>query len=145
MIDLLSSAVSYGGMLCILAAFVLETQGRLSSRGSPYLWLMIVGSGLLALRAAHSSEWAFLILETVWDREIPYMDLLYRTGLDKVTLTQQTTIMRRKGILKAERQGGSLVFSVANPKILKAFNLMREVVIGKIRQDTDLLAAVLDE
>ena len=86
-----------------------------------------------------------LILETVWDREISYMDLLERTGLDKVTLTQQTTIMRRKGILKAERSGGNLVFSVSNPKILEAFNLMREVVIGKIRQDTDLLAAVLDE
>ena len=66
MIDLLSTAFSYTGMLCILAAFVLETQGKLSSRGSPYLWLMIVGSALLALRAAHSNEWAFLILEAVW-------------------------------------------------------------------------------
>ena len=30
------------------------------------LWLLIVGSGLLAVRALHSNEWAFLILETVW-------------------------------------------------------------------------------
>lgn len=66
MIDQLSSLASYTGMLCILAAFVLETQGRLSSRGRAYLWLMIVGSALLALRAAHSREWAFLILEGVW-------------------------------------------------------------------------------
>jgi hypothetical protein len=66
MVELLSSAISYTGMLCILSAFVLETQGRLSSRGAPYLWLMVVGSGLLAVRAAHSREWAFLILEAVW-------------------------------------------------------------------------------
>lgn len=66
MVDLLSTAISYAGMLCILAAFVLETRGKLSSRGWPYLWLMIAGSGLLALRAAHSREWAFLVLETVW-------------------------------------------------------------------------------
>ena len=58
--------MAYTGMLCILVAFVLETRGRLSSRGAPYLWLMIVGSGLLALRAAHTHEWAFLILEAVW-------------------------------------------------------------------------------
>jgi len=58
--------MAYAGMICILVAFVLETRGRLSSRGAPYLWLMIVGSGLLALRAAHTHEWAFLILEAVW-------------------------------------------------------------------------------
>jgi len=66
MIETLSSLISYIGMISILAAFVLETRGKLSSRGAPYLWLMTVGSGLLALRAAHSYEWAFLILETVW-------------------------------------------------------------------------------
>lgn len=58
--------MAYAGMTCILVAFVLETRGFLSSRSGPYLWLMTVGSGLLALRAAHSTEWAFLILEAVW-------------------------------------------------------------------------------
>jgi len=62
----ISALMAYAGMICILAAFVLETRGRLSSRGTVYLWLMIVGSGLLALRAAHMREWAFLILEGVW-------------------------------------------------------------------------------
>ena len=66
MIDTLSSLVAYTGMTCILVAFVFETRGKLSSRSSPYLWLMTVGSGLLALRAAHSQEWAFLILEAIW-------------------------------------------------------------------------------
>lgn len=66
MIELLSAAVSYIGMLCILSAFVLETRGALSSRGGVYLWLMAIGSALLALRAAHSREWAFLVLELVW-------------------------------------------------------------------------------
>ena len=66
MLETLSSWVAYIGMICILVAFVLETRGFFSSRGRPYLWLMTLGSGLLALRAAHSGEWAFLILETVW-------------------------------------------------------------------------------
>ena len=61
-----SSAMAYFGMLCILAAFVFETRGRLDSRGGAYLWMMIVGSALLAIRAAHMAEWAFLILEAVW-------------------------------------------------------------------------------
>ena len=83
-----------------------------------------------------------LIIEKIWDREISYRDLLDETGLDKVTLTQQTSLMRRKGILNAERTGGTLVFSVANPKVLEAFTLMRQVIIERIENDSDLLSAV---
>jgi len=61
-----SALLAYLGMSCILGAFVLETRGLLDSRGAPYLWLMIAGSALLAIRAAHAREWAFLILEAVW-------------------------------------------------------------------------------
>ena len=63
---LVSEVVAYVGMLLILGAFVLETRGVLSSRSGPYLWMMAAGSALLALRAAHSQEWAFLVLEVVW-------------------------------------------------------------------------------
>jgi len=61
-----SALLAYVGMLLILAAFVAETRGLLSSRGVCYLALMALGSALLALRAAHSREWAFLILEAIW-------------------------------------------------------------------------------
>ena len=61
-----TNTMAYIGMLSILAAFVLETRGRLDSRGGLYLGMMIVGSALLAIRAAHTQEWAFLILEAVW-------------------------------------------------------------------------------
>jgi ArsR family transcriptional regulator len=83
-----------------------------------------------------------LIVETIWDQEMSYKQLLENTRLDKVTLTQQTAFMRRKGILKAERKEEGLVFTIANPKILKAFGLMREVVIDKIKKDSELLSVV---
>jgi len=84
-----------------------------------------------------------LILETIWDKKIPYRQLLEQTGLDKVTLTQQTAFMRRKGILKGERTSEGLVFSISNPKIIKAFQIMREVVIDKIRKDSELLSTAM--
>ena len=80
-----------------------------------------------------------LILESIWDRKVPYKELLEITEMDKVTLTQQTTFMRRKGILKGERTAEGLIFSVSNPKILKAFEIMREVVMDKIRKESELL------
>jgi hypothetical protein len=66
MIETASSWMAYVGMTSILVAFLLETRGVLSSRGGTYLWLMAAGSGLLALRAGYSREWAFLVLEVVW-------------------------------------------------------------------------------
>ena len=83
-----------------------------------------------------------LILESIWDKKVPYSKLLEKTGLDKVTLTQQTAFMRRKGILRAERTRDGLVFSISNPKILQAFGIMREVVIDKIKKDSELLSIV---
>lgn len=62
----MTGLLAYAGMLLILAAFILETRGVLHSRGRLYLWMMIVGSGLLAVRAGVVREWAFLILEAVW-------------------------------------------------------------------------------
>ncbi|DAC27819.1 MAG TPA: hypothetical protein HA330_00455 [Candidatus Thalassarchaeaceae archaeon] len=61
-----TSVASFLGMLCILCAFVLETRGYLNSRGLKYLSLMAVGSAILGIRALHTGEWAFVILELVW-------------------------------------------------------------------------------
>jgi hypothetical protein len=62
----ISSAMAYVGMTIILLAFFLETRGRLDSRGALYLGLMVVGSALMAVRAAHVREWAFFALEGAW-------------------------------------------------------------------------------
>ena len=61
-----SEAVACAGMILILSAFVLETRGILQSKEFPYLALMALGSGLLAVRAYLIDEWAFLILEVAW-------------------------------------------------------------------------------
>jgi hypothetical protein len=64
--DLFTEIISYLGMICILAAFLLETRDILGSKDTKYLTLMSLGSGLLAVRALLIYEWAFLVLEIVW-------------------------------------------------------------------------------
>ena len=61
-----SELVAYFGMIMILSAFLLETRGILHSKERPYLILMALGSGLLAVRAYLIDEWAFFILEVAW-------------------------------------------------------------------------------
>ncbi len=58
--------VAYIGMMLILSAFFLETRDLLNSKELPYLFLMALGSGLLAVRAYLIDEWAFFILEIAW-------------------------------------------------------------------------------
>ena len=58
--------VAYAGMLLLLSAFFLETRDLLHSKEWPYLVLMALGSGLLAIRAYLIDEWAFFILEVAW-------------------------------------------------------------------------------
>ena len=64
--DIFTEIISYLGMICILAAFLLETRDILGSKDTKYLTLMALGSGLLAVRALLIYEWAFLVLEIVW-------------------------------------------------------------------------------
>ena len=61
-----SELIAYLGMILILTAFFLETRDILHSKSAPYLGLMALGSGLLAVRAYFIDEWAFLILEIAW-------------------------------------------------------------------------------
>jgi len=61
-----SEMVAYAGMILILSAFLLETRDILHSKAAPYLGLMALGSGLLAIRAYLIDEWAFFILEIAW-------------------------------------------------------------------------------
>lgn len=57
---------AYLGMALILAAFALETRGKLSSKASTYLWLMAIGQILLGTRAFLTEEWPFVALSVVW-------------------------------------------------------------------------------
>ena len=66
MSEIVSEMLAYVGMASILLAFLLETRNALSSKGTIYLLLMAIGSGLLAFRAYLIGEWAFFILEIVW-------------------------------------------------------------------------------
>ncbi|MCH2349300.1 MAG: hypothetical protein MK233_05190 [Candidatus Poseidoniales archaeon] len=65
-LEWVTALLAYIGMLCILGAFALETRGIIHSRGRSYLGLMAFGSGILGIRAVHTGEWAFVVLEVAW-------------------------------------------------------------------------------
>ena len=48
---------AYVGMILVLAAFVFETRGLLSSRSLLYLYSMGIGETMLTIRAGVTGEW----------------------------------------------------------------------------------------
>ena len=54
------------GSLLVLAAFAAAQAGRLGPRSRRYLLLNVLGSGTLAVEAAATRQWGFLLLEGVW-------------------------------------------------------------------------------
>src|SRR3954470_10314655 len=54
------------GALMILTAYAAAQTGRWSTDTPLYLWLNLVGSVILAVLAATSRNWGFLLLEGVW-------------------------------------------------------------------------------
>jgi hypothetical protein len=54
------------GALMILVAYAAAQTGRWSTDAPLYLWLNLVGSAILAVLAATSENWGFLLLEGVW-------------------------------------------------------------------------------
>ena len=54
------------GAMLVLLAFAGAQAGRLGQSSAPYLWLNVVGSGLLSVLAIIERQWGFLLLESVW-------------------------------------------------------------------------------
>jgi ArsR family transcriptional regulator len=60
--------------------------------------------------------------------------LLEKTGLLKANLSQHLSVMRQQGIVKARKEGLNVFYRIANPKIVRACELMREVLFEQMEE-----------
>jgi hypothetical protein len=62
----MAAALQVLGAIGILVPFAANQFGRMTTDSYIYLWLNMIGSGLLAVLAAADQQWGFLLLEGVW-------------------------------------------------------------------------------
>ncbi|MFA4905978.1 MAG: metalloregulator ArsR/SmtB family transcription factor [Candidatus Margulisiibacteriota bacterium] len=65
--------------------------------------------------------------------------LLEKTGLLKANLSQHFSVMRQRGIVKARKEGLTVYYRIANPKIVRACDLMREVLFEQMREKGEVI------
>lgn len=85
------------------------------------------------------------IINTLRDKEMPVTELAEKMGITKANLSQHLAIMRDKGILKSRREGTNIYYSLANPKVIKACDIMREVLFEHLKERERLTKAVRRE
>ena len=74
------------------------------------------------------------ILNLLRDTELSVGKLAKLAKLRQANLSQHLGILREKGIVKTRRKGTTIYYSLANSKIIKAFDLIREMLLEKLAQ-----------
>lgn len=78
------------------------------------------------------------ILNLLRDNELSVGELSKLAKVRQANLSQHLSMLREKGIVKARRDGVRIYYSLANPKIIRAFDIMREILLEKLAQTEKL-------
>src|SRR3972149_6928061 len=79
------------------------------------------------------------ILNTLREKEMPVEKLIEKTGFCKANLSQHLAILRQRKIVIARRVGVNIYYRISNPKVIKACDLMREVLYEQLSKDEKLV------
>ena len=79
------------------------------------------------------------LINLLRDGEVSAGELGERLGLSPANLSQHLTMMRERHILVSRKEGNVVYYRIANPRLLEAFDLLREILFEQIRQDAVLI------
>ena len=68
------------------------------------------------------------ILDTIRNGEMTVSELIGKTGISQANLSQHLSILRSKGVVNTRRDGNNVYYSLSNLKIIKAYDLISEVL-----------------
>ncbi|GAB2833236.1 metalloregulator ArsR/SmtB family transcription factor [Actinocorallia aurea] len=85
------------------------------------------------------------VLELLCERPTAVRDLLADLGIEASNLSQQLAVLRRHGIVRANREGSSVIYELAGPDVSDlmraARRILTELAVGQEALLTDLQTA----
>ena len=79
------------------------------------------------------------VIDVLRDGEMSVSDLAQRLGLAQGNLSQHLSMMKDRRILLSRKEGNMVYYRIANPKLIRCFDMMREMLFEQIRQDASLI------
>lgn len=65
-------------------------------------------------------------------------DLAEATGVRMANLSQHLAVMRATNIVVTRKEGVSVYYRIADPRIMQAFNLITDVMLGQMEREEEL-------
>ncbi len=75
------------------------------------------------------------ILNLLRDKGRSVSELIKKTKLSQANISQHLSIMKSKDIVTANRKGKNIYYHLTNPKIILAFDIIREVLAEKLAKN----------
>lgn len=82
------------------------------------------------------------ILNLLRDSEKSVSKLVKLSKLPQANLSQHLTILRQKGVVKTRREGTTIYYSLSNSKIIKAFDIIRQMLLERMKAQKNLLTEI---
>ncbi len=79
------------------------------------------------------------LINSLRDKEMSAGELGERLGLSPANLSQHLTMMKERHILVSRKEGNVVYYRIANPRLIEACDLLREILFEQIRQDAALI------
>ncbi|MBI2818082.1 MAG: winged helix-turn-helix transcriptional regulator [Acidobacteria bacterium] len=79
------------------------------------------------------------ILNVLQERETTVSNLAERLGIAIGNLSQHLNMMKQRRVLVSRKGGNNVYYRLANPKMLKAFDLIREILLEQMQHESALV------
>lgn len=81
------------------------------------------------------------ILSHLRDGETRVTELAKAMDLNQANVSQHLAVLRNKSIVVTRREGTNIYYRIANPKIIRACDLIREVLVEQATEQAELVGA----
>lgn len=85
-----------------------------------------------------SNSTRLMILNSLRDGEKSVSELAESIGVRQANISQHLAVLRQREIVTPRKQGANIYYSVANPKIINACDIIREVLMEQLVQSKEL-------
>lgn len=83
------------------------------------------------------------IISLLRDGEKTVNELAELADVPQANISQHLTVLRQNNVVITRREGANIYYKIANPKILQACDLMREVLLEKLSESEKLAKRML--
>jgi len=82
------------------------------------------------------------IINILREGEMNVGELSKRLDIPIGNLSQHLNMMKDRGILNSRKEGNVVYYRLANPKMLKAFDILREILFERISREESLIREI---